>query len=349
MQTAGTKTTKTQWADCVAKTSAADCSTGAGQCVWNIGADLIPDHDYCAPRDLTQDVDLIDRCVETTTAATCVDQCMWRKGKEVAKNTELDTANTALFESNFCHPPVTEKWDEKAPACLTMTSQATCPPANCEWSTGKALVPANKDFCLASSVAASPTEFSACSKADSAATCVVPCKWYTAAEINKPVCAGPTTTTPPMCGSGTTAYAAPWDTTTCTFEVCPTPPALFSEEFCHPIKDAAIKTTKAQWAECVIKTNSAECLTVSVSGVLQCAWNNGADLVPDHDYCAPKDLTQDVDLIDRCVETTSAATCDDQCKWRKGKTVGTNINLTPGADLFEANFCHPPTTEKWAE
>jgi len=152
-----------------------------------------------------------------------------------------------------------------------------------------------------------------------------------------------------MCGSGSAAFAAPWDTTTCNFECPPPPPALFSEEFCHPIQTAGIKTTKAQWAECVVKTNSAECMTVSVSGVLQCAWNNGADLVPDHDYCAPKDLTQDVDLIDRCVETITSTTCVDQCKWRKGKVVATNVDLVAatGMELFTSNFCHPPTTDSW--
>ena len=120
-------------------------------------------------------------------------------------------------------------------------------------------------------------------------------------------------------------------------------------EFCHPIKDAAVKTTKAQWAQCVSKTNAAECSTVSVSGAPQCVWNFGADLIPDRDYCAPRDLTQDVDLIDRCVETTTAATCIDQCKWRKGKVVATNAALvvTSSMELFTSNFCHPPSTDGW--
>ena len=162
---------------------------------------MIPDHDYCAPKDLTQDVDLIDRCVETLTATTCVDECWWRKGKEVAKNTEVDTANTDLFASNFCHPPSTEKWDEKAPVCLTMNTQAACSQANCEWSTGKELAPANNDFCSASKISLNAADFSACAAFDSA-TCVAPCKWYTVAEINKPLCPGPTADMKPlMCGT----------------------------------------------------------------------------------------------------------------------------------------------------
>jgi len=64
-----------------------------------------------------------------------------------------------------------------------------------------------------------------------------------------------------------------------------------TEEFCHPIKVSGTNMTKDQWALCVSKTNAAECSTASVSGAPQCVWNIGADLIPENDYCAPKDLT----------------------------------------------------------
>jgi hypothetical protein len=38
---------------------------------------------------------------------------------------------------------------------------------------------------------------------------------------------------------------------------------------------------------------------------------------------------------------------NQQCHWRSGKTVATNDDFDVNGDLFEKNFCHPPTTYNW--
>jgi hypothetical protein len=57
-------------------------------------------------------------------------------------------------------------------------------------------------------------------------------------------------------------------------------------------------------------------------------------------------MDSNVTLIDECVQADQAK-CSGQCKWRKGKDVAANNDLIKGADLFGANFCHPPTTDNW--
>jgi hypothetical protein len=74
------------WSMCLGKKQEQECNSNVNVCVWNNGADLIPDHDYCAPRFMTEDVGLIDKCVETKDPATCKDKCQWRRGKRVAQN-----------------------------------------------------------------------------------------------------------------------------------------------------------------------------------------------------------------------------------------------------------------------
>ena len=71
-------------------------------------------------------------------------------------------------------------------------------------------------------------------------------------------------------------------------------------------------------------------------------------MIPEHDFCTPYFMDTNVTLIEECVNADQAK-CSGQCKWRKGKVVGTNNELIKGADLFGANFCHPPTTDKWEE
>jgi hypothetical protein len=66
---------------------------------------------------MVNDPDLIVKCSAKTEDA-CLDQCKWYKGLIVASNDALDADNKNVFETNFCHPPILENWDEKAPACL---------------------------------------------------------------------------------------------------------------------------------------------------------------------------------------------------------------------------------------
>jgi hypothetical protein len=79
------------------------------------------------------------RCTDSKDAESCMPEffnaktdptvkpaaqvCQWRQGSVVAKNDKLDTANTALFESNFCHPFSTENWNKEGPSCLKNVDQ----------------------------------------------------------------------------------------------------------------------------------------------------------------------------------------------------------------------------------
>jgi hypothetical protein len=76
-----------------------------------------------------------------------------------------------------------------------------------------------------------------------------------------------------------------------------------------------------------------------------CAFNNGVDMIPDHDFCAVAWMNPDTSVILGCgAKTADKATCDSdaQCKWYKGKTVAPNNELSAtGGSLLETNFCHP--------
>jgi hypothetical protein len=111
---------------CLGKKEAQECNSNVNVCVWNNGADLIPENDFCAPRDMTEDVALIDKCVETKDAATCVDQCKWRKGKNVKPSQPDFVSGADLFGANFCHPPTDEGWKEQLPGCMKLHYQLAC-------------------------------------------------------------------------------------------------------------------------------------------------------------------------------------------------------------------------------
>jgi hypothetical protein len=88
-------------------------------CLFTNGVELIPDHEYCAPKNITQNVTAIVDCQKADK-----DQCgrsylcAWRKGKSVLNNTQL-VQDSFLFESNFCHPATAENWDMNAPTCVS--------------------------------------------------------------------------------------------------------------------------------------------------------------------------------------------------------------------------------------
>ena len=117
------------------------------------------------------------------------------------------------------------------------------------------------------------------------------------------------------------------------------PPALFTEEFCHPAKMNK-ETTEADLTQCIGKS-STECPA-------PCVFNNGAELIPENTFCAPSDMTTDTSIIMKCLSADGEATCTGACRIRKGKVVKANdVDFKEGSDLFASNFCHPPTTQKW--
>ena len=101
-----------------------------------------------------------------------------------------------------------------------------------------------------------------CFSQDSATTCPATCQWV---HGNKP--------------------AAPVDPV-----VNPTKPidipALFNKEFCHP---SEVKAPIATWTMCEQKQLATDC-----SLQKECNWSEGKELIPDHDFCAPADITLDV-------------------------------------------------------
>ena len=88
------------------------------------------------------------------------------------------------------------------------------------------------------------------------------------------------------------------------------------------------------------------CLDQGPACAAPCVMSTGAELIPETDFCAPSFMDDNTTLIEECINADQAK-CSGQCKWRKGKVVGTNNELIKGADLFGANFCHPPTTDSW--
>jgi hypothetical protein len=108
------------------KNSETECDSA--QCLWSDGKLLIPDHDFCAPADLTDDVSVMFGCVKSD-EANCNGQCMWRRGKQPAS--ELPTTeptNTAadmtgrLFTKNFCYPASTEIWNDNVYTCFNSSN-----------------------------------------------------------------------------------------------------------------------------------------------------------------------------------------------------------------------------------
>ena len=126
----GASLTENDFADCITRVAA----TCDGKCMWSNGTDLIPDRDFCAPADLTDDVTVITGCINSIDETTCIGNCKWRRGKQAAIDVTTDQANNqdfvesgAFFSKNFCHPVSTEKWEADASMCLAMKTALTCP------------------------------------------------------------------------------------------------------------------------------------------------------------------------------------------------------------------------------
>jgi len=144
-------TNASNWYMCPTQASREDCPS---YCAFTNGAEMIPANDFCAPQNITQNVTAIVSCARAD-QYSCGDywnynayQCRMYRGKEVANNTYQGYYGDKLFESNFCHPPTTYDWNEKAPRCLNYTDGQSCSMNQCVWSTGKGLMPQNASFCL---------------------------------------------------------------------------------------------------------------------------------------------------------------------------------------------------------
>ena len=115
------------------------------------------------------------------------------------------------------------------------------------------------------------------------------------------------------------------------------PMLLFLTDFCHP----AQVTKDAPWGTCVNMATATDC-----SNIAGCNWSNGKELIPDGDFCAPMDLTSDVQLIEQCLSSDTDATCVAGCAWRHGKNNTVPKNTTGPAPLFSKEFCHPVNVTK---
>jgi hypothetical protein len=259
--------------------------------------------------DLTTNVDLIQRCVSVDVVADCNEGCQWRKGRDSTVVTPKPTEPTGpapLFTTEFCHPANVGKdttdvmWD----LCIASNDAADCSIATgCIWSDGKELIP-DQEFCAPMDLTNDVKLIQKCVSSDSATTCDEGCQWR----------------------KGKNDDTKPTE---------PTGPApLFSQDFCHPAK-VSKDTTDAEWTLCVEKTVATEC-----SITAGCNWSEGKELIPDQDFCAPMDLTTDIQLIKKCVATEDATACRDGCAWRHG-TNDVTKPTTPGTPLFTSDFCHP--------
>lgn len=126
---------------------------------------------------------------------------------------------------------------------------------------------------------------------------------------------------------------------------------LFTKEFCHTI-DVTSTTTTAMMEDCLKNDVKDMCITKA-----ECMWSNGKALIPDHDFCAPTDITDDLNIIKTCGNNDAEAVCVAPCKWRRGKqapiaipdTKPTNTQLELTGDFFSKNLCRPAVNTKTSE
>jgi len=162
--------------------------------------------------------------------------------------------------------------------CVSAQLPADCN-YGCQWRKGSGnttlpttpVVVQPTGFCK--SITAVVTGMDSCVLNTDSATCVTPCQWTDNAAVPVVDPVNPPTTDP--------VVPAPTG---------PTP--LFTKEFCHP-REIDEGKVEQEFAECLQRT-SATC-----DG--SCVWGNGEALIPDHDFCAPEMLTDDVKIIESCV------------------------------------------------
>jgi hypothetical protein len=190
----------------------------------------------------------------------------------------IDGTNTVepLFSADFCHPVIVNKdtTDAVWETCLQSGTDAQ----TCAYSAGCNWSDGKElipphDFCAPMDLTMDVTLIQSCVAAEDQTTCGSGCQWRHGRN----------------------------DVTQ------PSLPPMFSAEFCHP---AVVNsdTTDFVWSSCLAQSDSATC-----SIAPGCVWSEGKELIPDHDFCAPMDMTTDVDLIQRCVATGNVTDCNDGC------------------------------------
>ena len=145
----------------------------------------------------------------------------------------------------------------------------------------------------------------------------------------------------PTCNADTTGECK-WELINTGNDSKPEPKPLFSTDFCHPATMPPKDTMEAEWTMCVAATEPITCANTQ-----GCNWSNGKELIPDHDFCAPMDLTNNVDLIKECISADANATCVAGCSWRHGRNnTGDNTRPNNTIPLFTEDFCHPVAVSK---
>jgi hypothetical protein len=78
---------------------------------------------------------------------------------------------------------------------------------------------------------------------------------------------------------------------------------MFTEPFCHPV-NVTQDTTPAELSMCLVMVTNATCESVQPMTSVAfagCVWSKGEDLIPDHDFCAPMEITTDAQLVQSCI------------------------------------------------
>lgn len=175
-------TIKGDFEQCISKTSATECN--GGNCMWSNGKGMIPDHDFCAPADLTDDLNVIQQCVASKDEATCAAPCKWRRGKQAASeipkgddtNVDVDLSGP-FFSKRFCHPVSTEDWEKNVDMCIKNKVANTCPSGVCVWSSAKELIPP-QDFCAPAEMTIDAGHIMGCVNVKEETACIGKCQWY---------------------------------------------------------------------------------------------------------------------------------------------------------------------------
>jgi len=195
--------------------------------------------------DLTDDVQLIKRCISADTAALCNQGCQWRVGttKPTTPTTPSKVEGFCLFTRSISASDISSSATTAASAIADVTSAL------------KNGVTTTGINAPAADVFATGVKDEPCSVIKELHTCdnTATCSW-----VNVPSRPTPSNET-----------------------------ALFTKEFCHPadFKDATV----ADYGMCLSKSDSTICELA-----IKCKWSNGTAMIPDHDFCAPADITDDV-------------------------------------------------------
>jgi hypothetical protein len=113
--------------------------------------------------------------------------CLWRKGIVRANNTATDTANRALFETNFCHPYKTNEFETAYDTCIGFNDEQSCEQNQCSWSTMQEFLPPAaqidtmpepRQYCLPADIPMNQDAFGACTQHNTTATCAAPCRMF---------------------------------------------------------------------------------------------------------------------------------------------------------------------------